>query len=230
MFERYNQIINNLNLNDKFYTQKEINRKFLLTLPSHLEHRITAIREARDMNEVSLEKLYGVLKTYELEQIQSKEIYGKGRIVATSTALVASAPQNEESHGLQFSDVEDARIEVEYGDTATDKSGGDFYSLEELDQLEDDSMALIVRRFGKFKFRRNPSFRYRSNANRFQRGGSSTPSSTRGGYKSGMIDRSKIRCFNCNELGHFANECMKPKQGRGVEYKLYQFNGIFAEL
>ena len=25
-------------------------------------------------------------------------------------------------------------------------------------------------------------------------------------------------CFNCNELGHFANECMKPKQAKGASY------------
>ena len=67
VFERYNKLINKLNLHEKFYTQKEINMKFLLTLSTHLEHRITTIRESRDMNEVSLERLYGVLKTYELE-------------------------------------------------------------------------------------------------------------------------------------------------------------------
>ena len=47
VFERYNKLINKLNLQGKFYTQKEINRKFLLTLPTHLEHRINAIRESR---------------------------------------------------------------------------------------------------------------------------------------------------------------------------------------
>ena len=81
-----------MNLQGKFYTQKEINRKFLLTLPAYLEHRITAIIESRDMNEVSLEIIYGVLKTYEQEQIQHKEIYGKGRVVSTSTALVPEVP------------------------------------------------------------------------------------------------------------------------------------------
>ena len=30
-----------------------------------------------------------------------------------------------------------------------------------------------------------------------------------------MVDRSKIRCFNCNELGHFATECKKPRQAKG---------------
>ena len=49
--------------------------KYLLTLPEHLEHRITTIRESRDLNEISLEKLYGVLKTYELEQAQTKQYF-----------------------------------------------------------------------------------------------------------------------------------------------------------
>ena len=82
-----------MNLQGKFYTEKEINIRFLLTLSTHLEHRITAIRESRDMNEVSLERLYGVLKAYELEQIHDKEIYGKGRVVSASTTLVAVVPQ-----------------------------------------------------------------------------------------------------------------------------------------
>jgi len=33
-----------------------------------------------------------------------------------------------------------------------------------------------------------------------------------------MVDRSTIRCFNCNELGYFATECRKPKQARKNSY------------
>ena len=81
---------------------------------------------------------------------------------------------------------------AKYGVTSTSQSDGDFYSMEELEQLEDDSMALIVKKFGNFKFRRDPSFKFKSNANRFQRGGSSSSNSKKGGYKTGMIDRRKI--------------------------------------
>ena len=45
LFKRYNKLIIKLNLQGKFYTQMEINKILFLTLPTHLEHRITTIRD-----------------------------------------------------------------------------------------------------------------------------------------------------------------------------------------
>ena len=222
VFERYNKWINKINLNGKFYTQKEINMKLLLTLPTHLEHRITTIRESRDMNEVSLERLYGVLNTYELEQIQQKEIYGERRVVNTSIALVAEVPHKQEVKVVQSSSIDKDAIIAEYGVTSASQSNGDLYSLEELEHLEDEFMALIVERYGNYRFGRNPDFKFKSNYNKFKRGGSSSSNSTRGGYKIGMVDRSKICCFNCNEMGHFATECKKPRQIKNTSYDVNQ--------
>ena len=209
-------------MNGKFYTQKEINRKFLLTLPTHLEHRITSIRESRDMNEVSLERLYGILNTYELEQIQQKEVYGKGRVVSTSTALVAEVPQKQEVKVVQSSSLKKDAIIAEYGVTSTSQFVDDFYSLKELEQLEDESMDLIMKKFRNYRFRRNPNFNFQSNYNIFQRGGSSSSNSIKGGYKTGTMDKRKIRCFNCNEMGHFATECKKPRQIKNTSYDANQ--------
>ena len=194
---------------------------FLLTLPTHLEHRITAIRESRDLNEVSLERLYGVLKTYELEQIQQKEIYGMGRVVSTSTGLVAEVPQKLEEKIVQSSGTNKDAIIAEYGVTSTSEYDGDFFSLEELEQLEDESMAIIVKKFGHFRFRRNPDFKLKSNYNRVQGSGSSTSNSQRGGYKTGMVDRGQIRCSNCNEMGHFPTECKMQGQMKKDTGKAY---------
>ncbi|KAK1388395.1 hypothetical protein POM88_016573 [Heracleum sosnowskyi] len=138
VFERYNKLINDLNLHGKHYTIKEINKKFLLTLPSHLEHRISAIREARDL----------------------------GKIVSTSTALVAEVPQQLEVKVVQPSSSDMDVTVDEYGLTSTSQSGGDFYSMEELEQLEDESMAMIVKKFGNFIFRRNLNLKFKP---RFQR-------------------------------------------------------------
>ena len=43
----------------------------------------------------------------------------------------------------------------------------------------------------------------------------------------GICDRSKVRCFNCQGLGHFAAECRKPRRDRemGKEVNLSQIQG-----
>ena len=175
------------------------------------------------MNEVSLERLYGVLKTYELKQTQ-KEIYEKGRVVSTSTALVAEAPQKQEAEIVQSSNLAKDAIIAQYGVTSASQSDDDFYSLEELEQLEDESMALIAKRYGNYRFRRNLDFKFKSNFNKFQKGGSSSSNSIRGCYKTGMVDRSKIRCFNYNEMGHFASECKNTRQIKNTSYDISQNN------
>ena len=94
VFIRYNNLINNLNLNRKHYDNEEVNLKFVLTLHDLLEHRITIIRESRDQNEISLENFYGVLKTYAFEQVQTKQRYGWGKTMGSSRALVMEFPNS----------------------------------------------------------------------------------------------------------------------------------------
>ena len=116
MFERFNRLINDLQLHGKFYDKKEINMKFMLTLPEHLEHKVTAIREGRDMSKVSLETLYGILKTYELELVQKRAIQSgqRGKMANTSNALVAQDPKM-----LQIHETQQQQIKIE--DVTTQK-------------------------------------------------------------------------------------------------------------
>lgn len=128
----------------------------------------------------------------------------------------------KEENIVQPSNTGKELITAEYGVTSTTHGDSEYYSLKELEQLEDDSMALIVNKFDNFRFRRNPIFKYKSNFNRFQREGSSSSNSTRGGYKTGTVDRSKIRCYKCNDMVHFATECKKARQVRNNFYDTTQ--------
>ena len=44
VFDRFNKLINNLQLNGKYYKTNEVNLNFILTLTDHLESKIFVIR------------------------------------------------------------------------------------------------------------------------------------------------------------------------------------------
>ena len=96
VFERLNKLLNEMSLHGKKFEQHEINRKFMLTLPSYLDIKAESVRERVDFPTMSLEKVYGIMKTHEMELEQKKIIYGnkssdaKNPELLRTTALVAS--------------------------------------------------------------------------------------------------------------------------------------------
>ena len=221
VFERYSKLIADLQLRGKVYTQKEVNIKFLLNLPKTLEHRITAIRESRDLNRTSLEKLFGVLKTYELEKEQNEDSHDKGK--GAVSGLVAEDVQVKE-YPRTTAATSTETIVAELNESPSN-SDDDYFTIEEMESMENKTMAYMASKFSNVRFRKNNRYKGKPSGNKFSKGtyptgsygnnpGSSSGYSggSKSGYKTGMVDRSKFRCFNCNELGHFATECRAPKQ------------------
>lgn len=54
---------------------------------------------------------------------------------------------------------------------------------------------------------------------RLQRGQNAKGNNKNGSSNSGVKDRSNIRCFKCNEMGHYATSCSKI---RSSEEKIYE--------
>ncbi|KAK1361234.1 hypothetical protein POM88_045708 [Heracleum sosnowskyi] len=75
----------------KIYPMRESNRKFMMMLPHHVEHKSSSIRERIDFTKMSLEMIYDKLKTYEMEHEQRVIIYGSGTVENKHNALVRSA-------------------------------------------------------------------------------------------------------------------------------------------
>ena len=219
LFERFTKLLSELKLHGKSYPRRETNRKFMLTLPYSLEYKNTSIRERIDFVSMPLDVIYGKLKTYELEQEQRAIIYGPGTIgskstaLAKTTALVAREPETSDlPESNSKSEKKIVIAEIEDNDHDADES--EFYTLEELNQLEDESMTYMASRFKHVRFRKNNNYKSKPLAGKFQKGSYPSGSGSRGGYKSNWVDRSKTRCYNCNELGHFATDCRKPKQAK----------------
>ncbi|KAK1365672.1 hypothetical protein POM88_041233 [Heracleum sosnowskyi] len=207
VFEKYTKLLNELAMKGKTYPLRETNRKFMMTLPHHVEHKSSSIRERIDFTMMSLEMIYGKLKTYEMEQEQRVIIYGPGTVdnkntvLARSAALVVNEPTTSDIQVQTPRAGKEEIIEAEMDSVNLGADESDYYTLEELEQMEDKTMAYLAAKFSHIRFKRNPKYKFKGSANRFQKNKYSSGSGFKGGYKTCMIDRSKSRCYNSNELG-----------------------------
>ncbi|KAK1397704.1 hypothetical protein POM88_007567 [Heracleum sosnowskyi] len=204
MFERFSKLLTELQIHVKYYDRKELNVKFLLTLPDHLEHKTTAIREGRDLNNITFETLYGILKSYELELFQKRAIHSgtRNKMANMSSALVAQVPRiTQPSEVLQITQptpVQSLKIEEVVEDDEKvvlqlkDVEDEDFYTMEELESMDNPTMAYMAKKFKNFRFKKDRSYKPQGQASKFNRGSSSKAavgSSTKGGYKTGFVQR-----------------------------------------
>ena len=68
MYTHFTHITHELKSLAKSFTTEKLVRKILWFLPQSWETKVTAIQEAKKMNEISLEELIGNLRTYELRK------------------------------------------------------------------------------------------------------------------------------------------------------------------
>ena len=92
----------------------------------------------------------------------------------------------------------------------------DFYTLEEINNLNNKTMEYVARKFKNLGFSKSRPFMAKTSFRNYNKGGSSRKNegANKGGYKYVLVNKSEIRCYNCSKLGLFATECKKPKQPR----------------
>ena len=58
-YDRFTKDLNDMAMHDKYYDNEDVNTKFIRSLPEMYDQKTTAIRGANDLDEITLEVVYG---------------------------------------------------------------------------------------------------------------------------------------------------------------------------
>ena len=104
MFTRFTNIVNCLKSLDKDFTNSELIKKILRSLPKNWESKVTTIQEAKDLNKLPLDELLGSLMTYKLARNQSAEEEFRKK---KSFALKVADSSEDDTEGSNSENEED---------------------------------------------------------------------------------------------------------------------------
>ena len=108
-FDRFTTIVNQLNQLGKIIPEDELVKRLLRSLPKAWRPTMIAIREAKDLNKISLDEICGSLLTYEQEVNQFEEEEKKKVIEKKKSLALKISSREEESYETSCED-EDAEM------------------------------------------------------------------------------------------------------------------------
>ncbi|KAJ9566643.1 hypothetical protein OSB04_002609 [Centaurea solstitialis] len=209
-FDRFNKLIGELANVDVKMEKDEVNRKFLISLSEEWTMYTVSFRQGDDLEDKELEDLYNDLRIFEAEVEAKRRPTGYSHTIAlyssenpssnfntASTANINPANNNHDSTNDKSSVSQDtngdAVLEAFLANHVRSPLINDDLEQINADDLEEMDikwqMAMLTMRMKRF----------------IRRTGRNNFDAKRGDLAG--FDKSKVRCYKCNEPGHFAREC-----------------------